>query len=311
MPSTTLKPGVSTTMNAAFFAEMLARSTRNLLRNGDFEGWSGGASAAPDCWDATLNGGTVAQTTTGGQFKFGLSACKLTQTSAGSGDTRIVQDLYARHGIGFQSADVTLSFYVKCTAGSTAKVRLGDGVTTAQAVHTGSGSWERLYCTLTVDAAATALTATVEVAKPSSGSVEAYFDGGQLVMGTSEAAYAENPEGRDICGVDVDANGTPARIRMPRLIAGTRTFSLTGGAATEVQTVSLPRGFRTAFCAVASLANSSGTHDDYSVKVSALSATTISFMFRKDGGGNLGAGDAPTVSYLAFGIGYASNADAF
>lgn len=288
---------------------VLDQNRRNLVRNAGFEGWDAGTSVAPTAWEATLNGGTIARTSTAGEFYEGSYAVKLAQTSGGAGDTRIEHDVYGRLGIGWRSKAIVASVYVKCAAASTAKLRLDDGVSTSESIHTGTGAWERLVVQLTVSASASALKVVLEIAKPGAGSTEAMFDAVALSFGDAEGMWTEPAEDRLADAVDFDNNGAAVEVRVPRILHGTATFSLTGGSATETKTVTYTRGFQAVYAAQATMRCAAGTHDDYSVKVTAITATQITFLFRKDGGGNLGAADAPVVNYAVFGCGYSSPSD--
>lgn len=299
----------TTALSDANLNGVLDQNRRNLVRNAGFEGWDAGTSVAPTAWSSTLNGGSIARTSTGGEFYEGAYAAKITQTSGGTGDARIEHDVYGRYGIGWRSKNVIASVYVKCAAASTAKLRIDDGVSTSESTHTGSGSWERLTAQLSVSASASALKIVLEVAKPGAGSVEAMFDAVALSLGDAEGEWSEPPEDRLLDGLDFDNNGVAVEVRVPRIVSGTATFSLTGGASTETKTVTYPRGFQAVYSAQATMRCAAGTHDDYSVKVTAITTTQITFLFRKDGGGNLGAADAPVVNYLVIGCGYATPTD--
>jgi len=306
-----LKFEASTTLNVANMQRTIDVTRPNLARNSSFESWSAGGAADPDAWTSTLNGGTIAKATSAGTFRFGLSSVQLTQTSGGSGDSRVEHDLYDRVGAGWQGREVTAACYVKCSFGTSAKLRLDDGVGTSEAVHSGLGGWERLAVTLSADGAAAALKVVLELAKPGAGSVDAWFDAVTVVHGDSEGLYAPNPEERAADFVDFDNNGAAEKIFAPRMVTGTATFSLTGGAATETKTVTLPRGFRTVKSGVCTLKLASGTLDLYLVRISGLTATQITFMFSAADGSNLGAADAPIVDFMVFGVGHESNADQY
>lgn len=282
---------------------------KNLVRNGDFEAWSTGASSPPDYWSATANGGTIERSSSAGTYHSGTYGLHIVQTSAGAGDTLLKFPAWSRYGIGFQSRKVTASVWVKCAAVSTAVLRIDDGVSTAEATHTGGGGWERLTAQLDVSASATKLDVILEVNKPGAGSAEAWFDQAQLVIGESEGEWGEAPEDRCADATEYDSNGTDAYIRAPKIVTGARTTTLTGGAATESVTYDLPRGVYTPYCAIVTLRGTLST-----VKLATVvtvTATQLTVRYQTADGTNITASESVSIYYMVFGSGAADPTDQF
>lgn len=298
-----------TALDATQLNRSLDSNLTNLVRNGNFEAWSAGTTLPPDCWDDTANGGTIEQSSSAGTFHAGLYGVHIVQTSAGGGDTFLSFPAWGRYAIGFQGRKVVASVWAKCAAASTAVIRIDDGVSTAEATHTGGGAWERLAAQLDVSASATKLDVIIEVNKPGSGSAEAWFDQAQLVMGEAEGEWVEAPEDRCADATEYDNNGTDAYIRSPKIITGIKSLTMTGGSATENVAVTLPRGVYIPFFAMAQLRGTLATVK--LVTVASITATTLNLRFQTADGTNITAAEAVNIYYMVVGSGPADPTDQF
>ena len=156
---------------------------QNLLDNGDFEDWSGGAAVAPDSW--TLGGGgSVARE--GAIIKLGTFSSAVTSDADGN---QLYQAVHAEKGIDYwQSRTVTLSCWVYATVATIARLEIDDGVDiTNSDYHAGDSTWSLMSITHTINAAATKLQIGLRVA----GDTEtAYFDGAMCVEGKSAMPFS-------------------------------------------------------------------------------------------------------------------------
>ena len=165
----------------ANITDMENQSFTNLLKNGDFESWSAGASAAPDGWIS--DAGTLLMET--GILKNGLSSIKITN----AGSYGRISHAIPNH-VTYANKTITLQAWVKSTL-STAAIDIRDSDGHDLAYHSGSGNWELLTKTITVGA--TPSTLTVEMWIPSGTGDIAYFDGAMLVEGLVCPAFAPHP----------------------------------------------------------------------------------------------------------------------
>jgi len=159
----------------------------NLAKNGAFDTWSGGGSAAPDNW-TLLGGGSVAQENGSGNVQEGTYSCKLTGDANGN---RIYQTIIATisdtQNTRWRGMDVTAGAWIKTTSGNTARLYFEDGVGYQYSdFHTGSGNWEWISVTFTIDASATELELSCSTANDAA---PAYFDCIHLNIGTYGSAF--------------------------------------------------------------------------------------------------------------------------
>lgn len=122
----------------------------NFLLNDDMEIWNAGASAAPDSWTLTGSGASVSRQT---GSKFGSYAARVTCASA---DAYLSQN-YASYA-DMVGRLVIAWVWVKTSTANGAKLRISDGVSTADSsFHTGDGTWQLLQVQYTVQNGATKL----------------------------------------------------------------------------------------------------------------------------------------------------------
>jgi len=177
-------------------ADQLARSEGvqpgNLVKNGSFESWSTGVSAAPDQWSPT-GGAALAKETT--FIKLGLASASLSRVGA---DATLNQDVTARAGgVSYiPSRTYTFSAWVKATVPSRTHLSISDGVGSSYSVyHTGGGAFELLTITRTLDPAATKLQVALEI---TGGDANAWVDGAALVEGGAPFAFRPHPNDEQI-----------------------------------------------------------------------------------------------------------------
>ncbi len=130
-------------------SNLAARVYQTYVLNGNLEEWSAGAYAAPDNW--TLSG-AGAQVERGGEA--GDYHATITRNGA---DAALYQSIHEAKEIDWwKGKEVTLRAEVLATVASRARLAIADGAgTTYSSFHTGSGNWEWLEVTRTIDSAAT------------------------------------------------------------------------------------------------------------------------------------------------------------
>lgn len=141
----------------------------NLLTNGNFEGWVGGTTSAPDGW--TLQTGAVARE--GTTIKIGTYSAKITHSGT---NAEVDQRFHALKGIAYwQGKTVTFGCWIYATVASRGRLILGDGVgNSATSYHTGDSTWQWLSVTRTIDGSATKVGCSLCV---DTGNTDVYFDG--------------------------------------------------------------------------------------------------------------------------------------
>jgi len=153
----------------------------NLLRNGSFESWPLGASAAPATW--TVASGTVGQCTT--VCLRGQSSLNLTGPSA---------EVRCPFGVGtwehLKGKAIVYCAWVKVTQANAARLAVGYGATTTySSYHTGGGAWELLKVEMVVPSGATAFEPKLRVETATT----AQFDAVCLMEGPIGFAFTQHP----------------------------------------------------------------------------------------------------------------------
>jgi len=179
-------------------AEPWDQQFNNLLKNGSFESWSAGAGdVLPDGWDAQDAVTKSRQAGNRGSYAF--------QAIAAGAATALRQTFWEA---GMASRTFTASCWVKTGTGGAVGIRVADDVTsTASALHTGSGNWERLTVTRTLDGAAT----TSQIHLRFFGAATAQFDGAILVEGTICPTFAQHHNDEHLKAIDYQSNA-PANV---------------------------------------------------------------------------------------------------
>ena len=169
-------------------------SLANAVLNGSFEHWHSGTSSAPTGW-ATYGAGTISREST--EIKLGIYSAKAVITSGAFGFN---QAIHAEKGINYYKGKiVTYSCWIKCATANRANIYIFDGVgISSQVYHSGSGNWELITVTHTVNASATSVTVECDIRN---GAGTAYFDGCMIVEGSAPFAYS--PHIKDITGLNI------------------------------------------------------------------------------------------------------------
>jgi hypothetical protein len=173
----------------------------NILVNSGFDNWQRGTSFTnpangsfpSDAWKILYAGVTppsfvIAEEPTAINVQSGQFALRMTCTNAGAtlsqGLTiqQNVEDVY-----NFRSKAITLSVYIKTTLVNKARIKMtDDSGSTISAFHTGSGVYEKLVITRTIDATATFLHVDIGFLNPVDVSVGVmYIDSCMMVVGTT------------------------------------------------------------------------------------------------------------------------------
>jgi len=165
------------------------QSFTNLIDNGDFSRWTQGTSAAPDAWTAA-GGATIAQESGAGNVRFGKFSLKLTSDADGSDVQNIVLNIGTTENNIFRGRTVTFGCWIKTSVASIGKIVIGDDVgSSVSSDHTGSGNWEFITVTRTLNAAANFITVTLR----NTGNTQiVFFDGAILVSGTQALSFASD-----------------------------------------------------------------------------------------------------------------------
>lgn len=173
-------------------AQYFAGFGNNRLRNGSYESWSLGVTAAPDGWTLSGAGATVARNTTANQIQDGLASCNV--TAALNTVTRLSQTLTisTTQNTRLRGQQVVLAKRVLVSTAARVSVELDDGVAaaTTSLQHTGSGAFETLAVTITVDSAATQIKCSLLIS--SGASITATMDAAKLEEGATATAFTLN-----------------------------------------------------------------------------------------------------------------------
>lgn len=156
----------------------------NLLINGNFEGWVGGTSAAPDGWTIQGADAVVAREDTAGFFKIGTYSAVVVRHGT---------DCYLRFDIAnptkYQGKTLTFGCWVRAGVANRARLLLsssgGAGAGVLSSYHTGGGTFEWLTTTITVAADDTYVGIRCQV---DNGDTSVYFDGAVCVEAATLAS---------------------------------------------------------------------------------------------------------------------------
>jgi hypothetical protein len=151
-----------------------------IVVNGDVEVWTNGASSAPDGW--TLTGGTIARDAV--NFKSGSYGVALTRSGTNTAFFQNIQNYTY-----YKSKTVTFGAWIKTSVAGQAGLRIGDGVGSSVAYHTGGGDWEWVTVTRTMDSSATLFKVNF-IVETTDGT--AYFDKAVAVEGSSVSSIDES-----------------------------------------------------------------------------------------------------------------------
>lgn len=195
----------------------------NFLINGSFESFSGGVFQN---WTFDNSGDATATLTQSGLSpKFGLYEALVT-TGTGPAATLYVKQSAANFS-DFAGLQVTLKVWVNPAVVGTVRIRIFDGVgSTLSAFNVGSGVYEPLVVTRTINAAPTELTVSIEVDQPGALAQLNYIDGAMLVLGNTGVNYIPGLNPLDaLAGLGNQLNIAPIEIPNGVIL----TFTLPGG----------------------------------------------------------------------------------
>ena len=165
-------------VDIASLDEVDKQSFTNLLENGDFESWSSGASAAPDGW--TIEAGTIAREST--TKKRGTYSLKITTAAS------TIRQILPLTTFSDSTGKAIFGMWVKSDSNSTHITLHIDGSGGVVTYHSGSGSWEFITVTKTLNAGT-----NLEVSLYSHDTVNCYIDGAILVEGSVCPAFSPKP----------------------------------------------------------------------------------------------------------------------
>jgi len=168
-------------------------STENLIRNGNFNIWTGADSVAPNLWTAELTATILREANSNGGV---ASAYHIKITGAGAADEGIkIAGAAANYLAVKASTEYTFSVYYKATAEDEAGVKITsfaaavEGTAHVDVELTETG-WTRYIVAFTTDADADNL--QIELLAANDGDI-VYFSGAMLTEGDSAWAYTNNP----------------------------------------------------------------------------------------------------------------------
>ena len=173
-------------------AQLLAGYGGNLLTQGSFESWSSGTSSDPDGWVSSGAGVSVAQNVTSGQIQDGSASCNL--VAALNTITRLSQtiSISATKNTRLRSKQVVFSAQVLASSASRVSLEIDDGVQVVTGLqHTGSGVFETLTVTVTLNSAATQIKCSLLIS--SGASITATIDAAKLEEGSTATSFVQNP----------------------------------------------------------------------------------------------------------------------
>lgn len=167
-------------------------SFQNIIRNGDFEEWSKGTTEPPDGWLLTGTGSTITRVTDKKRGKYGAKV-----TNGAELDAYLYQWVSSDLVSYYRGRKVTFGCWVKTSVASVARILITDsGGSTWSSYHSGSGNWELLTLSRTVDAAANTLRFQGCVSGVTS--QIAYFDGAVAVEGKFLPAFIPHSKDRSV-----------------------------------------------------------------------------------------------------------------
>jgi hypothetical protein len=164
-----------------FGAGNITWESRNHLLNGGMEVWSGGPTVAPDSWTREwgISAGSVARESS--ITKSDLYSAAITCANTVGAYCQLTQSVWNVLGANWRGKTVTLGCWIRSAEEDVADVAIADGISAGySSYHTGNNSWQWLSVTYTINAAATGVTACLQLYRDASIHV-AYFDQATLV----------------------------------------------------------------------------------------------------------------------------------
>lgn len=279
----------------------------NMVRNGDFESWSEGNAARADAWDWD----SVGTFTRSATYHRGAYSGLITKTSADGAVTRVYQEILNQVTSLTDEYVWTLSAWVKVDEANHAKLFIYDGTNYMYSnVHTGSGSWERLWLTALCEDSAAEYDVGIECAEHVGvGNTETFIDEVMLSKGFIPQYFQEHPNDRSpICQTAYD-DGSWEKLRgCVRYIPYDKSGTFTGGAQTETVAFTLDYGCRRIYDATVNFYACSMNWYDFELRTDNYSTTGFDIDFYR-ARANITAGGTYTVTGVICAVGWDDRAE--
>lgn len=185
----------------------LYQNVANIADNGGFEIWQRGTSFSTpasgsfsaDRWKVTLSGTptfTLSKDTTGANVDTGLSSFSFNTTAVGGAAVLYLQQNIENYA-DFRGKTLTFSVRIKTSVAGRVQIMLQDSVSqNVSGFHSGSGNFETLSVTRTIDSATTLL--IIEIGQLGNTAVSTgqfWADSAMLVVGSTAAVFVPtNPQ---------------------------------------------------------------------------------------------------------------------
>ena len=222
-------------IDIAQLGELDNQSFTSLIKNGDFESWSAGASTIPDGWTLTGSGASIARDATNKKINVYGAAI----TVADSVFTYLYQNI--QNPASYANRTITIGGWLKTSVASRLMIAIYNGTTDVESVfHTGSGNWEWLSVTTTVSASPTTLRGQIRI---QDGAVATFYGDGLIVVeGSIVPAFSPKPLVDDGKTVQIDSNNNATGFNTAPLANADATFE-TSIALKETTTPSADAGY--------------------------------------------------------------------
>ncbi len=212
----------------------------NLLKNGSFESWGSGESAAPEAWSLSGIGATVTKNSS--EVRMGKAALDLMNLPTNAASiSQTVLTISATKNTQYRGKIVTASVWAKTDMPETVSMEINDGrgVSTSD-FHPGDGTWQLLSVTHTLDETSYQLAVTLKSEAFYPGTTT--FDGAGLMEGMMPFAFHRNMNDefariscyKEAIGVQQWANRFDRGVWRMEIGQVTHTMSSGGGEATGV-----------------------------------------------------------------------------
>ena len=278
-----------------------------MIANGSMESWSQGTSSVPDGWTLNGAGATVAKNTTNitdGKASVNVTAALNTATDLAQ--NRIV--ISATENTRLRGRVVTLAGDVKVSSASRAFIKVDDGVsTTSSSFHTGGGAFETITISHTINASATKLEISMEIA--SGASITATYDAIVMVEGSSPVGFSPhiNDEYPRVTNFQSSAPGNNTDHGVWRIEFGNVSIAGDTGVATVTKTVTFATTYTkilSVFITPATAGSKVGaTIGHWDAPAGSYSTSAFTARHSTSGGGNYASTDGGEAMWMALGIG--------
>jgi len=209
-----------------------SQSFQNLLKNGDFESWSAGASAVPDAWVELSDVNTAKESTI---VKYGSASLKVVSGSAGGGGRVFIERrLDADWLLITKNRTLSVGVWIYANDSDIARISLESdgtgGINNLSPFHNGNGAWQFLSVTSVIPNDIIYL--NVNLYNIGTNKI-VYFDGAILVEGSTVPAFTPRPLYDD--GKTIQIDSTINKVTHGGLVIQNQTPQvLTGAGAVDV-----------------------------------------------------------------------------